>query len=74
LWIEKCFTGSYEERSGMRGIGNRLIEGLCLLLFVAAILFGGADSESWAWFLWSKVVAVGLMGTAILIGNIRREE
>ena len=48
----------------------KLIEITALIIFVAAIHLAGCDSESWAWFYWSKFVAVGMMGVVVLLGNI----
>lgn len=51
----------------------KLIEITALIIFVFAIYLAGADSGNFTDFLWSKVVAVGLMGVAVLIFKIKTE-
>ena len=48
----------------------KLIEITALIIFIAAIHLAGADSGNFTDFLWSKVAAGGLMGVAVLLGNI----
>ena len=45
----------------------KLIEITALIIFIAGIHLASCDSESWTWFLWSKVVAVGLLGLSAII-------
>jgi hypothetical protein len=51
----------------------KLLQLTALIVFIAGIHLAGCDSESWAWFYWSKPVAVGLMGVAVLLGNIIKQ-
>lgn len=51
-----------------------MIKLTALIIFIAAIHLAGCDSESWAWFYWSKVVAAGLFGVTVLLGNVIKKE
>jgi len=54
----------------------KLSEITIVLMAIAGILLASCDSESWAWFLWSKVIAACLLGLSIMLCNIikQREE
>ena len=47
-----------------------MIKFTALIIFIAAIHLAGCDSESMAWFYWSKVIAIGLMGLSVVLGNM----
>jgi len=40
----------------------KLIEIAIIVFAIVGILLASCDSESWNWFLWSKVVAAGFFG------------
>jgi len=43
------------------------IEILIGVFFIIGILLGCSDSESMEWFLWSKVVAAGFLGSTMFL-------
>ena len=47
----------------------KLIEIVTITFLFIGVLLAACDSESWTWFLWSKVVAAVLLGTTILLIN-----
>ena len=50
----------------------KLLQLTALIVFIAGIHLAGCDSESWAWFSWSKVAAACLMGlSALMINKVR---
>ena len=53
----------------------KLLQITALIIFITGIHLAGCDSESMAWFYWSKPIAVCLLGVAVLLGNvIKRKE
>lgn len=51
----------------------KLIEIAIIATTILGILLAGSDSESWTWFLWSKVFAAGLLGASYMLCNVIRE-
>lgn len=47
----------------------KLIEITVIVFAIAGILLAGADSDNFSMFLWSKVIAAGLLGVSIILNN-----
>ena len=45
----------------------KLLEIIAIVTCIAGLLLGACDSESMAWFMWSKVVAAWLLGVSIFL-------
>ena len=50
------------------------IEVVATIFFIIGILLGGSDSVNMEWFLWSKVVAAGCLGSTIVLMNLVKKE
>ena len=51
----------------MKKIKKTMLESLIVVTFLAGMILGGADCEDYEMFVWSKVIALGLMLFAVCL-------